>query len=267
MDFEFLEPLRKTGFRKLAVEVFEGKITYFKFITKPRRIEALIQGELELRTEIHLTFGSDLITYGLDKLLLLAKELTGRGESPTTSTLKYDIFRVKPSFTEDEKKRLEALYYQKINAPIQKFLDALGPRVRKVREFIKDADEVVDQEVREVAAKEIVERIRKTSSDFGFDFDRISRRTGEFLEHMSGILGESTPAVKINAPEYQAGIRKKSALKEGLIKPQLLIIQKHENLQFIGGSQLDDHFSDISPELLNDALRRYLLTKNPKTPS
>jgi hypothetical protein len=193
-------------------------------------------------------------------MLLFIKELMGRGDKPTTSTLKYQILRLKPPHKPEEMQEVEALYYKKVNAPVSKFFDALGPRVRKVREFIKDADEVVDQEVREVATKEIVERLRKTSSDFGFDLDRISRRTGDLLGRFADILSEESPKKTI-APEYQAGIRKKTSHRNVSTKAQLIIIQRNDVLQFLGGSELDDHFADISPELLYDTLRRYLLTK------
>ena len=91
MDFEFLEPLHKKGFKKLEVSFDAGKINHFRMITKPRKLAALIQGELELRTDIHLTLGSDLLTYGLDKVLLIFKDLMGRGDKQTISTLKLSI--------------------------------------------------------------------------------------------------------------------------------------------------------------------------------
>ncbi|HUY00103.1 MAG TPA: hypothetical protein VMV49_11150 [Candidatus Deferrimicrobium sp.] len=166
MDVEFLEPIRKAGFKKLEVETEVGKVTHFKFSADPRRLEDLIQGELELRTEIHLTFGSELITYGLDKALLILKEIMGRGDKPVSSTLKYEIVRLKPIWSLKEGEKLEKMYYKKVNAPVRKFFDALGPRVKKVREFMKDADQVVRTEVREVAAKEIVDRLKKIYNGF-----------------------------------------------------------------------------------------------------
>ncbi|NVM27792.1 MAG: hypothetical protein HWN65_03030 [Candidatus Helarchaeota archaeon] len=263
MDFDFLEPVREKGFKELGVAVDAGKVSIFKLVTTPRKLEALIQGELQLRTEIHLTFGSDLLTYGLDKFLLIMKELMGRGDGPVISTLKYDVIRLKPSFTQEEMHKLEKLYYQKVNAPVGKFINALVPRVKKVRAFIKDADRVMDQEVREVAAKEIVERIRKTSADFGFDLDRITKRTGTLLGHMAEIIGEQD-LPKMDVQEYQAVIRKKTAQQDVQTKPQLIIIQQGPSLRILGGSKLDAHFNDISPELLYDTLRRYLLTKIPR---
>ncbi len=263
MDFEFLEPVQKKGFKKLEVKVAVGKIIHFQLTTTPRKLEALTQGELELRTEIHLTLGSDLITYGLDKFFLILKELTGRGDTQISSTLKYDILRFKPELSSAERLRLEKLYYEKVNAPVKKFIDALGPRVRKVREFIKDADEVVDQEVREVAAKEIVQRLRKTTADFGFDLDRISKRTGDLLGRMADSLGE-TETRQAESPEYQAIIRKRTSQRDVKTKPQLVIVQQGTTLQIYGGSSLDARFGDITPELLYDTLRRYLLTNIPK---
>ena len=263
MDFDFLEPVREKGFKELEVAVDAGKVSIFKLVTTPRKLEALIQGELQLRTEIHLTFGSDLLTYGLDKFLLIMKELMGRGDGPVISTLKYDVIRLKPSFTQEEMHKLEKLYYQKVNAPVGKFINALVPHVKKVRAFIKDADRVMDQEVREVAAKEIVERIRKTSADFGFDLDRITKRTGTLLGHMAEIIGEQD-LPKMDVQEYQAVIRKKTAQQDVQTKPQLIIIQQGPSLRILGGSKLDAHFNDIIPELLHDTLRLYLLTKAPK---
>jgi len=263
MDFAFLDPVRKTGFKKLEVTTETGKVTRFKLITTPRKLNDLIQGEMELRTEIQLTLGSDLLTYGLDKFLLVLKDITGRSEKPVSSTLKYEVVRMKPEFTLEERCRTEKLYYKKVNAPIGKFINALGPRVKKVRAFMKDADQVVREEVREVAAKEIVDRLKKTTADFGFDFDRISKRTGDLLGRMADIMGDSAPH-QTETQEYQAVIRKKTSHRDVETKPQLIIIQQKGMLQILGGSELEAHFDDISPELLNDTLRRYLLTKVPK---
>lgn len=263
MDFAFLDPVRKTGFKKLEVITdSSGKVTRFKLITTPRKLNDLIQGEYELRTEIQLTLGSDLLTYGLDKFLLVLKEVTGRSDKPMSSTLKYDIVRLKPELTFEERHRIEKLYYKKVNAPIGKFLNALGPRVQKARAFIKDADEVVREEVREVAAKEIVTRLKKATADFGFDFDQISKRTGDLLGRMADILGEPAPQ-KTETQEYQAVIRKKTSHRDVETKPQLIIIQQKGLLEILGGHELEAQFDDISPELLADTLRRYLLTKMP----
>jgi hypothetical protein len=171
---------------------------------------------------------------------------------------------MKPEFTLEERHRTEKLYYKKVNAPLGKFLNALGPRVKKVRAFMKDADQVVREEVREVAAKEIVDRLKKTTADFGFDFDRISKRTGELLGRMADIIGESAPQQTETLEEYQAVIRKKTSHRDVETKPQLIIIQQKGLLEILGGSELEAHFDDISPDLLNDTLRRYLLTKLPK---
>ena len=263
MDFAFLDPVRKTGFQKLEVTTETGKVTRFRLITNPRKLNDLIQGEMELRTEIQLTLGSDLLTYGLDKFLLLLKDLTGRSDKPVSSTLKYEVVRLKPEFTPEERRRTEKLYYKKVNAPLGKFINAVGPRVKKVRAFMKDADQVVREEVREVAAKEIVDRLKKTTADFGFDFDSISKRTGDLLGRMANILGESAPQ-QTETQEYQAVIRKKTSHRDVETKPQLIIIQQQGILQIFGGSELEAHFDAISPELLNDSLRRYLLTKVPK---
>jgi hypothetical protein len=260
MDFEFLKPVRKTGFTKLEVAVDAGKVTRLKLITKPRKLDELIQGEMELRTEIHLTLGSELMTFGLDKFLLIMKELMGRGDRPINSTLKYEVVRLKPEYMPEERSMVEKLYFKKVNAPVRKFIDALGPRVKKVREFMRDADHVMREEVREVAAKEVMERLKKTSADFGFDLDKISKVTGGILGRVADMLGEKeTP--KVEAQEYQAVIRKKTSHQDVETKPQLIIIQQGSNLQIIGGSEMDVQFDDINPELLYDTLRLYLLTK------
>ena len=258
-----MDPLKKTGFKALRVKEDAGKIIYFKVLMKPRKLDALIQCEIELRTEIHLTLGSDLITYGLDKFFSILKGLTGRGDQPVSSTLKYDVIRLNPQLTEEEKRRIEKRYYKKVNAPVGKFLDALGPRVRKVREFMKDADQVVESEIREVAAKEIVDRLKKTTADFGFDLDRLTKRTGDLLGHVVDIIGEPDP-LQTKAQLYQAVIRKKAAQTDVEKKPQLIIFQQENELQIMGGSNLDPRFADINPELLFDTLRLYLLTKRPK---
>ncbi|MHA1267101.1 MAG: hypothetical protein ACTSRS_17815 [Candidatus Helarchaeota archaeon] len=260
MDFEFLDPMKKRGFQQLEVRIHGEKISHFKLVTTPRKLENLIQGEFELRTEIQLMLGSDLLTYGLDKVLLLIKELMGRADTPTISTLKYEVIRLKPPPQPEERRKVEQLYYEKVNAPVKKFIDALGPRIRKIREFLRDADEVVDQEIREVAAKEIVQRLRSTASDFGFDLNQISKRTGELLGHMVNLFREMD-LQKVQAPEYQAVVRIKSPYQTGRPKPQIIIIQQGSTLRFLGGSKLNEKFSDISPQLLYDTLRRYLLTK------
>ncbi|MDD1779542.1 MAG: hypothetical protein LUQ65_15370 [Candidatus Helarchaeota archaeon] len=263
MDFTFLDPVRKTGFKKLEVTTEAGKVTRFRLITTPRKLGELIQGEMELRTEIQLTLGSDLLTYGLDKFFLVLKEVTGRGDKPVSSTLKYEVVRMKPEFTPAERRRTEKLYYKKVKAPLGKCLNALGPRVKKVRAFMKEPDQVVREEVREVAAKEIVDRVKKATADFGFDFDRISKRTGDLLGRMADILGESAPQ-QTETPEYQSVIRKKTSHRDVETKPHLIIIQQKGMLQILGVHELDAHFDDINPELLNDTLQRYLLTKMPK---
>ncbi len=258
MDYSFLAPLKKTGFLKLEVTTDAGKFTRFNLIAKPRKIAHLIQGELELRTEIHLTLGSDLLTYGLDKVLLLFKGITGRTDKPVTSTLKYTVVRVKPNVTEAEKSALEKLYYKKVNAPIRKFISAVGPRVRKAREFLKDADKFIKAEAREVATKELVDRVKKTTEDFGID--RITQFAGTLLDRVTDMLGEPSEEME-EGEEYQAIILRKRKSKTSELKPQLLIMQGGNALRIMGGSKFDEHCEDILPELLHDTLRYYLLAK------
>ena len=267
MDFKFLEPIRRNGVKKLEIEVGEEKVTQFRLITNPRKLEDIIQGELELRTEIQLTLGSDLLTYSLDKFMLIFKELTGRSGERPISTLKYEITRMKPEVMPEEERRIEELYYRKVNAPIRKFLDALSPRVRKVREMMKDTDQFIRTEAREVAAKEIVGRIKKTTEDFGFDFNSIAKTAGTLLGSVANVLG-APPVQKLEAPatpEYHAEIRKKRIQSTTEIKPQLIIIQGGPTLQIMGGSGIDLSFDDISPELLYDTLHYYLLAKVSKS--
>ncbi|MHA1279645.1 MAG: hypothetical protein ACTSRC_10805 [Candidatus Helarchaeota archaeon] len=258
MQFDFLKPLTKSGFKKLEITTGGGRITRFFLKMRPQKLSELISGELEIRTEIQLTLGSDLLTYGLDKFLLLFQGLTGQGNKSITSTLKYSVVRVKPEMTEAEKAQLEKLYYKKVNAPIRKFLTAVGPRVRKAREFLRDADKFIKAEAREVATKEIVDRVVKTTEDFGID--RITRFAGNLLSRVAEILEDSEIAEE-HTEEYQAVILKKRKLKESELKPQLIIMQRGNSLRIMGGSKFDDHCEDIHPELLYDTLRRYLLTK------
>jgi hypothetical protein len=265
MDFKFLEPIRHKGVKKLEIEVEEDKVTHFRLITNPRKLEELIQAELEVRTEIQLTLGSDFLTYGIDKFMLIFKELTGRSGERPISTLKYDVIRTKPEFMPGEERRVEELYYRKVNAPIKKFLNALGPRVRKVREMMKDTDQFIREEAQEVAAKEIVGRIKKTTEDFGFDFNSIAKTAGTLLGSVANVLG-APPVQKLEAPaapEYHAAIRKKRIQRTMEIKPQLIIIQGGPTLQIMGGSGIDSSFDNINPELLYDTLHYFLLSKIP----
>jgi len=265
MDFKFLEPIRRKGVNKLEIEVEEDRVTSFRLVTKPRKLEELIQGELELRTEIQLTLGSDLLTYGLDKLMLAFKEITGRSGEQPISTLKYDLRRIEPETIPEEERRVKELYYRKVNAPIRKFLDALGPRVRKARELMKDTDQFLRSEAREVAAKEIVDRIKKTTEDFGFDFNRLAKTADTLLSGVASVLGVSTPQKPETpaVPEYHAEIWNKKMQKRTETKAQLIVIQGGPMLQIIGGSNIDSGLDDVSPELLYDALRYYLLAKVP----
>jgi hypothetical protein len=95
--------------------------------------------------------------------------------------------------------------------------------------------------------------------DFGFDLNRLSKITENVLGHVADILGEQNEK-KLEAPEYQAVIRKKTAHRDVETKPQLIVIQQENGLQIAGGSGIDAHFDDINPELLYDTLRIYLLT-------
>lgn len=260
MDFDFLNPLRKRGFKKLEVSTDSGKITRFNLITKPRKLEKLIQAELELRSEIHVTLGSELLTYGLEKLLLFVKGRTGQEDESIKSTIKYDVLRIKPDYTPEEEQKVEELYYNKINAPVKKFVDALSVRVKKGKELMEDTDNYVRSEARDVAAKEIVDRLRKTTEDFGFDLNRITKRTDNLLGRIINVLGDREPE-KYEVQEYQAEIRKKRTRMPPDVRPQLIINQSESMLQIIGGSEIDSNFEDIDPELLDDTLRIYLLTE------
>ncbi|MHA1145683.1 MAG: hypothetical protein ACTSRW_13160 [Candidatus Helarchaeota archaeon] len=263
MNRDFLDPLKKFGFKKLEICTDDGKITRFNLITRPRKLEHLIRGELELRSEIYLTLGSELLTYGLEKLILFVKGRTGKEEEKVKSTLKYDVLRIKPDYTQEEKDEVQELYYNKINAPVKKFVDAMGDRVKKGKEFMEDTDHFVRTEARDVAAKEIVNRLRKTTADFGFDLNRITRRTDDLLGRIVNVLGDASTQ-SFQADEYQAEIREKRIRSTGEIKPQLIITQSGNTLQIIGGSEVDSNFDDIDPNLLQDTLRLFLLTKTPK---
>ena len=263
MDFNFLEPLKNAGFRKLECSSDGMKIIGFNLITEPRELEQLIWGELELRSEIYVTLGSDLLTYGLEKLIKFVKERSGRTEESVKSTLKYDIIRIRPEYMPDEEEKVKELYFNKVNAPVKKFVDAIGTRVKRGKELLEDTDHFVRSETRDVAAKEIVNRLKKTSSDFGFDLDRITRRTDDLFGRIINVLGDST-SPKFKVQEYQAEIRKKHVRPPDDNKPQLIITQNENSLQIIGGSEIDSNFDNISIGLLKDTLQMYLLAKPPK---
>lgn len=261
MDFEFLQPLSKRGFKKLEITTDNGKITRFNLITRPRLLEKLIRAEYELRTEIYLTLGSDLLTYGLEKLIMFVKGRSGNEDEKINSTLKYDVLRIKPDYTEEEENRVEELYYNKVNAPVKKFVDAVGSRVKKGKELLEDTDQFVRSEARDVAAKEIVDRLRKTTEDFGFDLNRMTKRTNNLLGRIVAVLGDSEVEKEYDVQEYQSEIRKKRVRMPEDVRPQLVVTQSGSTLQIIGGSEVDSNFEDIEPELLYDTLRLYLLIK------
>ncbi|MFX0133706.1 MAG: hypothetical protein ACFFDN_08685 [Candidatus Hodarchaeota archaeon] len=254
---EFLKPIQRYGFKHLEIS-YDKKISKIYLITKPRSLEDLIQGELELRTEIYFALGSELITYGIEKFLTLLSDFRGHESPPEfTSTIKYDITRIEPKYTEEEEIKVQELYQEKINKPISQVVDAIGERMKKGRELLEQTDQFTKKEGRKVAQHEIIRRLRKTSKDFGFDFGRITKRTERVLDAILNIVGEKEMEV---VPEYRALIKPK--LKRE-INPQLVIHQTGRDLRILGGSQLttEQEFDDIDPELLKDTLNFMLLTK------
>jgi len=257
---EFLQPLAKYGIKKLEISQ-ERKISRFYLITKPRKLEDLIQGELELRTEIYLALGSELLTYGLEKFIMFMKDLRGEETPPEfSSTLKYNVIRIEPEFTEEEENLAQELYYNKINKPVAQFVNALGDRVKKGKELLEDTDKFARKEGTKVAQDEIIRRLRKTSKDFGFDLSKITKSTTRILDRILNVVGEKEIEF---VPEYRALIKPQSKRE---VNPQLVIHQTGHHLRIMGGSQLtsEQEIDDIDPELLNDALKYILLTKEKK---
>lgn len=254
---EFLKPIQKYGFKLLEIN-YEKKVSKFYLITRPRTLEELIQGELELRTEIYLALGSELITYGIERFLTILKDIRGDESPPEfSSTVKYDITRVEPKFTKEEEDKAQELYNNKVNKPVSQVVEAIGERVKKGRELIESTDQFAIKEGTKVAQQEIIRRLRKTSKDLGFDLGKITKRTQRLFDTIINIIGEKEIQ---NVPEYRALIKPKSKRE---ISPQLIIHQTGNDLRIMGGSQLttEQEFDDVDVELLNDTLKFMLLTK------
>ncbi|MFX1450333.1 MAG: hypothetical protein ACFFCM_05800 [Promethearchaeota archaeon] len=255
---EFLKPLQRYGFKHLEVS-YDKKISKFYLITKPRALEDLLRGELELRTEIYLfALGSELITYGIEKFLTLLSDIRGDETTPEfTSTIKYDITRIEPKYTEEEEAQAQELYQEKINKPVSQVIEAVGKRVEKGRELLEQTDKFARKEGTKIAQQEIIRRLQKTSKDLGFDFGRITRRTERVLDAIINFVGEKEMEF---VPEYRALIRPKTKRE---VNPQLVIHQTGRDLRILGGSRLttEQELDDVDPELLKDTLHFMLLTK------
>ncbi|MHA1298766.1 MAG: hypothetical protein ACTSO9_04900 [Candidatus Helarchaeota archaeon] len=254
---EFLKPLVRYGFKHLEITK-DKKISKLYLITKPRKLEDLLSGEIELRTEIYFALGSELLTYGIEKILSLLSGIRGDETPPEfTFTIKYDVIRIEPPYTDEDEQKAQELYQQKINKPVSQFIETIGNRMKKGREFIEDTEKFTRKEGSKVVQEEIVRRLRKTGKELGFDLSRITKRTERVLDAIINIVGEREMTV---VPEYRALIKPKSKRE---INPQLVIHQTGKNLRILGGSQIttEEEFDDIEPELLHDALKFMLLTK------
>ncbi|MHA1380062.1 MAG: hypothetical protein ACTSRG_16950 [Candidatus Helarchaeota archaeon] len=257
---EFLKPLQRYGFKYLEITNAK-KISKIYLVTKPRKLKDLIQGDLELRTEIHLPLGSELLSYGIEKVLSLLSDIRGEESPPGfTYTLKYDVNRIEPEFTAEEEVLAQEMYQEKVNKPVSQFVEAIGERVSKGKELIEDTEKFTRKEGRKVAQEEIVRRLRKTGKDLGFDLGRITKRTERFLDAIINIVGERELEV---VPEYRAIIKPKTNRD---VNPQLIIHQTGNDLRILGGSQLtaEQALDDVDPELLHDTLKFMLLTKAKK---
>ena len=257
---EFLNPIQKYGFKYLEI-TYGKKISKINLITKPRKLNDLIQGELELRTELYLAFGSELITYGIERALTILSELQGREISPELAPrIKYSITRIEPEFTEEEEARAQELYQEKLNKPVSQFIDAIGKQMKRGKELLEHTEQFAIKEGRKVAQEEIIRRLRKTGKELGFDLGKISKRTERLLDTIINIIGEKEMEV---VPEYRALIKPKTKKD---VNPQLVIHQTGHDLRILGGSQLtsEQEFDDVDPELLSDTLKYILLTKAKK---
>ncbi|NHI93054.1 MAG: hypothetical protein EAX96_11170 [Candidatus Lokiarchaeota archaeon] len=260
-DFDFLKPLNKYGFSKLDIKIDKDIIKKIDLITRSRKIMDLKEGELQLRSEVHHMLGSELITYGLEKLITLFSRIrSGEEKKELKSILKYHVIRMEPNYDENEKKRVDELYYNKVNAPVKRVIDVVEDRVKKSKDFVEDTDKYVRGEARDLAFKEIGKRIRRTGEDLGFDVNQITKRSEQIFGRILNVLSDEH-SKKIEPIEYRAYIRSRMGGSLESSKPQLTIHQTESGLRIMGGSLIDEQFDDVSPELLEDALQFMLLSK------
>ncbi len=258
-EYNYLKHLQKYGFKKLDVIQDKNRIKRIEIITYPRKIDDLKEAELQLRSEVHHMLGSELITYGLEKLInIFSRIRSGEEKKELKSILKYEITRMQPNYEEEEIKRVDELYYNKVNAPVKRVVDVVEDRVKKGRKLMADTDNYVRGEARDVAVKELGKRIRRTGEELGFNVNRITQRSEQLFGRILNILTEESPTA-IEEIEYRASIRSLEASK-----PQLVVHQSEDGLRIIGGSQFDEQFSDVTPELLEDTIKFMLLEKKPK---
>ena len=208
--------------------------------------------------------GSELITYGLEKMInLFARIISVEEKKELKSILKYDISRIIPDYSNEEKERVDELYYNKVNAPVKRVVDVLEDRVKKGKELMDNTDKYVRTEAREVAFKEITKRIRRTGEDLGFNVNRITKTSEQIFGRILNVLTDDSNK-KIESIEYRALIRSRLGGNLDTTKPQLVIHQTENGLRIMGGSFIDEEFDDLSPELLKDVLQFILLTKKEK---
>ena len=260
-DFDFLKPLNRYGFSKLDVKIEKSIIKKVDLIVKSRKIADLKEGELQLRSEVHHALGSELITYGLEKLMNLFTQIrSGEEKKELKSILKYHLIRMEPSYEDEEKKRVDELYYDKVNAPVKRVVDVVEDRVKKGKELVENTDKYMRGEARDVAFKEIAKRIRRTGEDLGFDVNRITKRSEQILGRMFKVLADDSQRI-VEPIEYRAYIRSREGGSLENSKPQLIIHQTESGLRIMGGSLIDEQFDDVPPELLKDVFQFVLLSK------
>ena len=245
--YSYLKPLGKYGFKKLNVQQEKGRITHIDILTKPRKIEDLQEGELQLRSEVHHMLGSELITYGLEKLInLFSRVRSGEEKKEIKSILKYSVTRAAPDYVEEEKKRVEELYYDKVNAPVKRVVEVVEDRVKKGKKLMDDTDKYIRSETRDVAIKEVGKRIRRTGEELGLNVNRLTQTSEKIFGRILNILTEDSETA-IEPIEYRASVRSLDSSK-----PQVIIHQSEHGLRIMGGSEFDDEFDDVDPELLKD---------------
>lgn len=260
-DFDFLKPLNKYGFMKFDIEMGKSIVKKVDLLVKTRKIADLKEGELELRSEVHHMLGSELITYGLEKLMTLFSQIrSGEEKKELKSILKYHIIRMEPNYEEEEKKRVDELYYDKVNAPVKRVVDVVEDRVKKGKKFVEHTDKYVREETRDVAFKELAKRIRRTGEDLGFDVNRITKRSEQMFGRILKVLTDDSE-IKVEPIEYRAYIREGIGGSLENKKPQLIIHQTESGLRIMGGSLIDEQFDDVAPELLKDVFQFMLFSK------
>ena len=89
--------------------------------------------------------------------------------------------------------------------------------------------------------------------------NRITQRSEQLFGRFLNILTEDAAVINVEPIVYRATIRSLDSSK-----PQVIIHQSEHGLRIMGGSQIDEEFNDVSPELLKDLFTFMFNSKKPK---